>query len=182
MFGIGETEFLIILLFAFLLFGPDKMPQMGRTIGRAIRQFRETQQKMTAVVQSEVIDPMAAASKPKPVKKAAAAAVAEDQDIEEPAEQTEEEVKRAERRKESFAERRARLAAEKAAQQTALEDEINTGHAVAVTQVTEVADAAKEAGEPQTEASSHMRQLYARRERKIETSVEASQDVEECEQ
>ena len=41
MFGIGQTELIIILVFAFLLFGPDKLPQAGKTIGRAIRQFRE---------------------------------------------------------------------------------------------------------------------------------------------
>ena len=62
MFGIGQTEFIIIIVFAFLLFGPDKLPQAGKTIGRAIRQFRETQQKVTSVVQTEVIDPMAAAA------------------------------------------------------------------------------------------------------------------------
>ena len=72
MFGIGQTELLVILVFAFLLFGPDKLPQMGRTIGRALRQFRETQQKVTSVVQTEIVDPMAAAAtaeaaKPKPV-------------------------------------------------------------------------------------------------------------------
>ena len=36
MFGIGEGELAIIVVFGFLLFGPDKLPQMGRTIGRAI--------------------------------------------------------------------------------------------------------------------------------------------------
>ena len=66
MFGIGSTELVIILVFGFLLFGPDKLPQMGRTIGRALRQFRETQEKLTAVVQTEVVDPMAVAAK-KPV-------------------------------------------------------------------------------------------------------------------
>lgn len=58
MLGIGSTELVIILVFGFLLFGPDKLPQMGRTIGRALRQFRETQEKLTAVVQTEVVDPM----------------------------------------------------------------------------------------------------------------------------
>ncbi|MFQ7393251.1 MAG: twin-arginine translocase TatA/TatE family subunit [Collinsella aerofaciens] len=70
MFGIGEGELAIIVVFGFLLFGPDKLPQMGRTIGRAIRQFRETQEKMTAVVQSEIIDPVSeAASAPVKPKK-----------------------------------------------------------------------------------------------------------------
>lgn len=58
MFGIGETELVIIVTFAFLLFGPDKLPGMGRTIGRVLRQFRDAQEGFTEVVQSEVIDPL----------------------------------------------------------------------------------------------------------------------------
>lgn len=86
MFGIGEGELAIIVVFGFLLFGPDKLPQMGRTIGRAIRQFRETQEKMTAVVQSEIIDPVSeAASAPVKPKKTA---VDDDSDADEEAAET----------------------------------------------------------------------------------------------
>jgi len=107
--GIGSTELVIILVFGFLLFGPDKLPQMGRTIGRALRQFRETQEKLTAVVQTEVVDPMAAAAK---APKVAVAAKDEDADAEGSASTEEAPV-----RKETFAERRARLAAERAAKE-----------------------------------------------------------------
>ena len=55
--GIGGTELVIILLFGFLIFGPDKLPQMGRTIGRGIRQFRHAQEEMNKVVRQEVYDP-----------------------------------------------------------------------------------------------------------------------------
>lgn len=116
MFGIGEGELAIIVVFGFLLFGPDKLPQMGRTIGRAIRQFRETQEKMTAVVQSEIIDPVSeAASAPVKPKKTA---VDDDSDADEDAAET-----AAPAKKETFAERRARLAAEKAASEAAAEGE-----------------------------------------------------------
>lgn len=115
-FGIGEGELAIIVVFGFLLFGPDKLPQMGRTIGRAIRQFRETQEKMTAVVQSEIIDPVSeAASAPVKPKKTA---VDDDSDADEDAAET-----AAPAKKETFAERRARLAAEKAASEGAAEGE-----------------------------------------------------------
>ena len=115
-FGIGEGELAIIVVFGFLLFGPDKLPQMGRTIGRAIRQFRETQEKMTAVVQSEIIDPVSeAASAPVKPKKAA---VDDDSDADEDTVET-----AAPAKKETFAERRARLAAEKAASEAAAEGE-----------------------------------------------------------
>lgn len=58
MLGIGGTELFIILVFAFLVFGPDKMPQIGRTLGRAIRQFRNAQEEMNRVVRQEVYDPL----------------------------------------------------------------------------------------------------------------------------
>lgn len=117
MFGIGEGELAIIVVFGFLLFGPDKLPQMGRTIGRAIRQFRETQEKMTAVVQSEIIDPVSEAASA-PVKPRKTAAADDDSDADEDAVETASPAK-----KETFAERRARLAAEKAASEGSVEGE-----------------------------------------------------------
>lgn len=162
MFGIGEGELAIIVVFGFLLFGPDKLPQMGRTIGRAIRQFRETQEKMTAVVQSEIIDPVSeAASAPVKPKKAA---VDDDSDADEDATET-----AAPAKKETFAERRARLAAEKAASEGAAEDE-NTAEEPA----TEGADAAAEsasAAEPEP-AEPTTADLYARRPRKRKAVVD----------
>ena len=47
MFGIGETELALIFLFVFLLFGPDKLPGIGRTVGRALRQMRAAQDNVT---------------------------------------------------------------------------------------------------------------------------------------
>lgn len=111
MFGIGDQELVLILLFAFLLFGPDKLPGMGRTIGRALRQFRTASEGVTKVVQSEIIDPIQNAADT-PAGKAAAKAQEEDADL------TEEEVAAA-KPAETFAERRARLAAEKAAAEKA---------------------------------------------------------------
>ena len=109
--SIGGTELVIILVFAFLLFGPDKLPQMGHTIGRALRQFRQTQEKLTNVVQTEVVDPMAAAASA-PKAKAAEQAAVDDEDADLDASEG---AEAAPQRKETFAERRARLAAEKAA-------------------------------------------------------------------
>lgn len=139
MFGIGEGELAIIVVFGFLLFGPDKLPQMGRTIGRAIRQFRETQEKMTAVVQSEIIDPVSEAASA-PVKPKKAAATDDDSDADEDAAET-----AAPAKKETFAERRARLAAEKAASEGAAEGE-------AAAEEPE-ADAAEPAAEPEADAA-----------------------------
>jgi sec-independent protein translocase protein TatB len=107
--GIGTNELAIILIFAFLLFGPDKLPGMGRTIGRALRQFREAQEGFTQVVQSEVVDPLTdAMDKPaKGTSKKAASSAEDDADIEEGGD--------AAQHVETFAERRERLKAEQAA-------------------------------------------------------------------
>lgn len=171
MFGIGEGELAIIVVFGFLLFGPDKLPQMGRTIGRAIRQFRETQEKMTAVVQSEIIDPVSeAASAPVKPKKAAAD---DDSDADEDAAET-----AAPAKKETFAERRARLAAEKAASEGAAEGEGAAEESEAEGAEAEPATATVEsepAAEPEPEpepAEPTTADLYARRPRKRKAVVD----------
>lgn len=165
MFGIGEGELAIIVVFGFLLFGPDKLPQMGRTIGRAIRQFRETQEKMTAVVQTEIIDPVSeAASAPVKPKKAV---VDDDSDADEDAAET-----AAPAKKETFAERRARLAAEKAASEGAAEGEGAEPAAAANTAVEPEPEPAAEP-EPEPEpAEPTTADLYARRPRKRKAVVD----------
>lgn len=180
MFGIGSTELAIILVFGFLLFGPDKLPQMGRTIGRALRQFRETQEKLTSVVQSEVVDPMTAAvnepTRPRRVDDDDGDADASAEEAEAPA------------RKETFAERRARLAAEKAAQEG---DAAEKDAAVADVSATasepapagDAIDTVSDVAAADTEAESEDRataDLYARRPRKRKTEAEQTdaQDAE----
>ena len=172
-FGIGEGELAIIVVFGFLLFGPDKLPQMGRTIGRAIRQFRETQEKMTAVVQSEIIDPVSEAASA-PVKPKKAAATDDDSDADEDAAET-----AAPAKKETFAERRARLAAEKAASEAAAEDEgaaeeseaEGAEPAAAAEPVVEPEPAAEPESEPEP-AEPTTADLYARRPRKRKAVVD----------
>lgn len=173
MFGIGEGELAIIVVFGFLLFGPDKLPQMGRTIGRAIRQFRETQEKMTAVVQSEIIDPVSEAASA-PVKPKKAAATDDDSDADEDAAET-----AAPAKKETFAERRARLAAEKAASEAAAEGEgaaeesevEGAEPAAATAAAVEPESAAEPEPEPEP-AEPTTADLYARRPRKRKAVVD----------
>ena len=172
MFGIGEGELAIIVVFGFLLFGPDKLPQMGRTIGRAIRQFRETQEKMTAVVQSEIIDPVSeAASAPVKPKKTA---VDDDSDADKDAAET-----AAPAKKETFAERRSRLAAEKAASEAVAEGEgaaeeseaEGAEPAAAAEPVVEPEPAVEPEPEPEP-AEPTTADLYARRPRKRKAVVD----------
>jgi TatA/E family protein of Tat protein translocase len=56
-FGIGGTELFIIALFAFLIFGPDKVPELARTIGKAMRMFKQAQEDMERVIRAEVNAP-----------------------------------------------------------------------------------------------------------------------------
>lgn len=189
--SIGGTELLIIVVFGFLLFGPDKLPQIGRTLGRALRQFRETQQKMTAVVQSEVIDPMSAVVNESAAGKSAkaAAAIGDDADADEDAG-----ADAPAPRKETFAERRARLAAEKAEREAAgtnAEDAAETAAGAEAANAVEAdavdADAAS-AAEPEAAAADAPAQepvhttadLYARRprrKREAESQPEADEAV-----
>lgn len=169
MFGIGEGELAIIVVFGFLLFGPDKLPQMGRTIGRAIRQFRETQEKMTAVVQSEIIDPVSEAASA-PVKPKKAAAADDDSDADEDAAET-----TAPAKKETFAERRARLAAEKAASEGAAEGEGAADEAGGAEPAEAEPAEPEPAAEPEPEpepAEPTTADLYARRPRKRKAVVD----------
>lgn len=117
MFGIGEGELVLIVLFAFLIFGPDKLPGMGRTLGRALRQFKSAQEGFTEVVQTNIVDPAAEAlsDTPKRPNRNHAAELEEDADLESA---DGEEAPRA-KRAETFAERKKRLAEEKAAREAA---------------------------------------------------------------
>ena len=40
MFGLGMPELILILIIALVIFGPSKLPEMGASIGKAIREFR----------------------------------------------------------------------------------------------------------------------------------------------
>ena len=57
MFGIGGTELFIIAIFAFIIFGPDKVPELARTLGKAMRVFKSAQEDMEKVIKAEVYSP-----------------------------------------------------------------------------------------------------------------------------
>jgi TatA/E family protein of Tat protein translocase len=41
MFGLGVQELMLILLIALVLFGGSKIPDLGRSLGQAIREFKK---------------------------------------------------------------------------------------------------------------------------------------------
>ena len=58
MFGISGFELLIILIFGFILVG-DRLPDVAKTLGRAIRTFQSAQRDMSKVIKEDVFDPNA---------------------------------------------------------------------------------------------------------------------------
>jgi len=55
MFGnIGLPELLIILAIALLIFGPKKLPEVGKSIGRALREFRRTSDEIKEKIEEEI--------------------------------------------------------------------------------------------------------------------------------
>lgn len=54
--NIGPAEILVILVVALLVFGPDKLPDIGRQVGRAVREFRKVQATLREEVR-DVLEP-----------------------------------------------------------------------------------------------------------------------------
>lgn len=46
MFGIGSGEVVLILIIAFLVFGPARLPEIGKKMGEAVREFRKAIDKI----------------------------------------------------------------------------------------------------------------------------------------
>ena len=53
----GSTEILIIILIAIILFGPQKIPELAKSLGEAVRIFREESRKLTEPTKSESSSP-----------------------------------------------------------------------------------------------------------------------------
>jgi sec-independent protein translocase protein TatA len=56
MFGLGIPELIVIFVIALLVFGPRKLPDLGKSIGRAMAEFKKAQQEFQESVQAEMKD------------------------------------------------------------------------------------------------------------------------------
>jgi sec-independent protein translocase protein TatA len=54
MFGLGIPELIVIFVIALVVFGPKKLPDLGKSIGRAMAEFKKAQQEFQESVQSEM--------------------------------------------------------------------------------------------------------------------------------
>jgi len=53
MFGIGLTEILLILVVALLVVGPKKLPELARSLGRGLAEFRKTADEFKESIYAE---------------------------------------------------------------------------------------------------------------------------------
>jgi sec-independent protein translocase protein TatA len=86
-FGIGLPEMALIFTLALLVFGPKKLPEIGRSLGKAIRGFQEASKEFETEFKKEadriekvVKEPMKATLEPKPPKALTSAAESNDAD------------------------------------------------------------------------------------------------------
>ena len=64
MFGIGVPELILILVVGLIVFGPGKLPEMGRSLGKGIREFRKASNALTAAINTPEPPPAPPASQP----------------------------------------------------------------------------------------------------------------------
>lgn len=51
---LGVPELIIIFIIALLVFGPKRLPELGRTVGKAMNEFRRASNELKGVVEDEV--------------------------------------------------------------------------------------------------------------------------------
>ena len=58
MLNVGPLELLVVLAVALVVVGPERLPELARSVGRVLRQFREVQDEVRDMVSSGVDDDM----------------------------------------------------------------------------------------------------------------------------
>ena len=56
MFNIGPTELLVILVLALIDFGPKRLPEIGRTVGKSLREVRRASMDIRQELEGELSD------------------------------------------------------------------------------------------------------------------------------
>ncbi|MGH6690440.1 MAG: Sec-independent protein translocase protein TatB [Gammaproteobacteria bacterium] len=66
MFGIGMPELLVILVVALLVLGPKRLPEVARSLGRGMAEFRRASTDLRSTLTSALEEPAAKESEKKP--------------------------------------------------------------------------------------------------------------------
>ncbi|MGE7603066.1 twin-arginine translocase TatA/TatE family subunit [Peribacillus sp. NPDC097675] len=61
--NIGIPGFIIILILALMIFGPSKLPQIGRAVGTSLREFKDATKGITDEIQADFKEDVQAAKK-----------------------------------------------------------------------------------------------------------------------
>ncbi len=60
MFNIGPTELIVIVVIALIVFGPKRLPEVGRSVGKSLQEFR----RASSEIRREIRDGLDAPSEP----------------------------------------------------------------------------------------------------------------------
>jgi Tat protein translocase TatB subunit len=66
MFGIGTPELLVILLIALIVVGPQRLPELTRSLGKGLREFRKVQDEVKDMVKLDLDDHPSTVATPRP--------------------------------------------------------------------------------------------------------------------
>jgi len=59
-FGVGMPELLVILVVALLVLGPKRLPEIARSLGRGMAEFRRASNEFTRTLSASIDEPPAA--------------------------------------------------------------------------------------------------------------------------
>jgi len=65
-FGVGMPELLVILVVALLVLGPKRLPEIARSLGKGMAEFRRASNEFTRTLSASIDEPPAPPPAPKP--------------------------------------------------------------------------------------------------------------------